>query len=100
MTTFQKRVFEVVKKIPRGQVLSYAQVSWRLGSKDSARAVGNALNKNHDKAVPCHRVVRSDGCVGGFRSGTERKIELLKKEGVKIKKGKIIRFGDVRQPKY
>lgn len=100
MTIFQKKVYEVVKKIPRGKVLSYAQVSWRLGSRGSARAVGNALNKNHDKAVPCHRVIRSDGRVGGFNGGTAKKIKLLEAEGVKIEKGRIIRFGDVRQPKY
>lgn len=90
MTIFQNKVYEVVKNIPRGQVLSYAEVSWRLGSKGSARAVGNALNKNRDKAVPCHRVVRSDWRVGGFNSGTAKKIALLEKEGVKIKNGKIV----------
>ncbi len=90
MTIFQKRVFDIVKKIPRGQVLSYAEVSWRLGSKDSARAAGNALNKNHDKQVPCHRVVRSDGRVGGFNGGEARKIALLKAEGVRVENGKMI----------
>lgn len=89
MTIFQKKVFETVKKIPRGRVLSYAEVAGRLGNPDSARAVGNALNKNRDQAVPCHRVIRSDGRVGGFNGGEARKIALLKKEGVKIEKGRV-----------
>lgn len=90
MTIWQKRVFNLVKKIPRGQVLTYGEVARRLGNKNSARAVGNALNKNRDKAVPCHRVVRSGGRVGGFYWGTARKIKLLKSEGVKIANGKIL----------
>jgi len=66
-----------------------------LGNKNLARAVGNALNKNRDKAVFCHRVVRSDGRVGGFNGGEAKKIALLKAEGVKIEKGRIIRRNDV-----
>lgn len=89
MDTFQKRVGEIVKKIPRGQVLTYKQVAIKLGDKNLARAVGNALNKNHDKAIPCHRVVRADGRVGGFNRGNAQKIKLLEKEGVKIKNGRI-----------
>ena len=88
-TPFQKRVYEAVKKIPRGQVLSYQEVAGRLGELGAARAVGNALNRNFNKEVPCHRVVRSDGSVGGYRRGTAKKIEILKKEGVKIINGKI-----------
>ena len=91
MTEFQQKVFKVVRSIPRGKVLSYAEVSWRLDSKDSARAVGNALNKNRDKTVPCHRVIRSDGRVGGFNGGTAKKIKLLEAEGIKIKNGRIIK---------
>ncbi|HRY52274.1 MAG TPA: MGMT family protein [Candidatus Portnoybacteria bacterium] len=89
MTIWQKRVFNIVKNIPRGQVLTYGEVAQKLGNKNLARAVGNALNKNRDKAVPCHRVVRSDGRVGGFNRGSAEKIELLKSEGVKIINGKI-----------
>jgi len=89
MTDFKKQVFAVVKKIPKGKVLTYGQVAQKLGNKNLARAVGNALNKNHNKSVPCHRVVRGDGRVGGFNRGIKNKIVILKKEGVKIINGKI-----------
>lgn len=70
---------------------TYAQIAKALGSPKSARAVGNALNKNPfpGERVPCHRVVRSDGTVGGFMSGTGKKIALLRREGVEMKNGKI-----------
>lgn len=89
LTAFQKKVYSIVKKIPRGQVLSYQEVANRLDKPGAARAVGNVLNHNFDKKVPCHRVIRSDGSVGGYRSGTKKKIEILINEGLKIKNGKI-----------
>ena len=89
MTTFQEQVFKIVKKIPRGAVWTYGQVARKLGDKKLARAVGNALNKNFDGFIPCHRVVLGDGRVGGFNWGTKRKLGLLKREGVKIRKGRI-----------
>jgi methylated-DNA-[protein]-cysteine S-methyltransferase len=90
MTEFEKKVYEVVKKITRGKVLTYKQVALKLGNIGLARAVGNALNKNRDSKVPCHRVIRSDGKVGGYASGTDKKIAILKKEGVKIENSKIL----------
>lgn len=67
-----------------------------MGSK-AYRAVGNALNKNpFAPKVPCHRVVSSDGSIGGFASGAMKKIELLKSEGIKVKGGKIQDFEKVR----
>ena len=87
---FSNGVYNIVKKIPRGKTLSYQDIANRMDKPGAARAVGNALNKNFDKKVPCHRVIRSDGLVGGYRGGTEKKIEILKKEGVKIKKGKVL----------
>jgi len=82
-TLFQKRVYDVVKKIPKGSVWSYKEVAHRAGSPRAARAVGNALNKNYDPRIPCHRVVRSDGNIGKYNKGMKKKIELLKKEGYK-----------------
>jgi methylated-DNA-[protein]-cysteine S-methyltransferase len=90
MTEFEKRVYQVVKKIPRGEVLTYKQVAVKLGNAGLARAVGNALNKNRDKKVPCHRVIRSNGYVGGYASGTKKKIAVLKKEGIKIKNSGVV----------
>ena len=80
-TSFQAKVFAAVKKIPRGKTLSYKQVAGMIGNSKAYRAVGNALNKNCDPSVPCHRVVRSDGQLGGYNKGKNEKIKLLKKEG-------------------
>ncbi|MBI2278799.1 MAG: MGMT family protein [Candidatus Brennerbacteria bacterium] len=95
--SFTEKVFAAARKIPRGQVATYAALARRLRNPHAARAVGNALNKSPGMAphlaarhrVPCHRVVRSDGSVGGFASGTMAKIALLKKEGVGVEKGKV-----------
>ncbi|OGZ40548.1 MAG: hypothetical protein A3B04_00310, partial [Candidatus Portnoybacteria bacterium RIFCSPLOWO2_02_FULL_39_11] len=90
MDTFQDKVFSIVKKIPRGKVLTYGEVAKKLGDKNLARTVGSALNKNRDKLIACHRVIRADGRVGGFNRGTKRKSGLLKREGVRIRKGRIV----------
>lgn len=81
ISKFSNGVYEIVKKIPRGKVLTYKQVAVKLGNTGLARAVGNALNKNRDKKVPCHRVIRSDGNLGGYNGGKKKKFLLLKKEG-------------------
>jgi O-6-methylguanine DNA methyltransferase len=97
ISEFQKLVYETVKKIPFGQVLSYKQVAKSMGKPKSFRAVGNALNKNpFAPKVPCHRVIRSDGKVGGFVSGQAVKIKLLKKEGIIIKNNKIINLKNIK----
>ena len=80
-SSFQARVFAVVKKIPLGKVLTYREVAQKIGAPKAYRAVGNALNKNYNKDVPCHRVIKSDGTLGGFRDGTKAKEKILKKEG-------------------
>lgn len=81
LTNFQKRVYNVVKKIPRGAVLTYKEVARLIESPKAYRAVGNALNKNPFKEVPCHRVIRSDGKIGGYARGTAEKTKILKREG-------------------
>ncbi len=87
---FNEKVWELAKKIPKGKVTTYKELAFALGSCNSSRAVGNALNKNpYWPSVPCHRVVKSDYSIGGFSKGTEEKIKLLEKEGVKIKNHKI-----------
>lgn len=83
MFSFSEQVFEIVRKIPRGEFLTYKEVAKLVGRPRAYRAVGNILNKNPDlKTIPCHRVIRSNGKVGGYRYGTKRKIALLKKEGI------------------
>lgn len=81
MSTFREKVYRVVKKIPRGKTLTYKEVAEKAGSPKAYRAVGNILNKNRDPEVPCHRVIRSDGRVGGYNLGTEKKEAILRKEG-------------------
>jgi len=78
---FKQKVLGVVSKIPRGQVLSYQEVARRAGRPRAYRAVGNILSKNTDAKIPCHRVICSDRSLGGYKRGSKKKIELLKKEG-------------------
>jgi methylated-DNA-[protein]-cysteine S-methyltransferase len=82
ITQFQKKVYEIVRQIPKGGIMTYKEVASAIGKPLAYRAVGNALNKNpFAPKVPCHRVIKSNGDIGGFASGTKKKIELLKKEG-------------------
>lgn len=73
-------VLDVVKGIPAGEVLTYKQVAEKAGNQKAARAVGSILNKNDDPDVPCHRVIRSDGSIGGYNKGSEKKKHLLRGE--------------------
>ncbi|TSD06406.1 MAG: methylated-DNA-[protein]-cysteine S-methyltransferase [Parcubacteria group bacterium Greene0714_7] len=80
---FRARVVAVVKKIPRGKTMSYGQVALAAGRPNAGRAVGTIMAGNQDKGVPCHRVIRSDGKIGGYnglRDGLSKE-ELLRKEG-------------------
>ncbi len=81
MTLFKQKVFAVVKKIPKGSVLTYKEVAKRAGSPRAFRAVGSILKTNFDVSIPCHRVIRSDGKLGNYnRGGTRKKREILLKE--------------------
>ncbi len=90
MTSFQKKVYEAVREIPKGKFLTYKKIAQLVGKPCAWRAVGNILNKNRDSKIPCHRVIRSDGKIGGYKNGIEKKIALLKKEGIKMKRKRII----------
>lgn len=80
-TAFQRQVWEALQKIPPGQTLSYSEVAQRIGSPRAVRAVARACAANHlAVAIPCHRVVRTDGGLSGYRWGVERKRALLKRE--------------------
>ena len=80
MISFSEKVYNIVKKIPKGETLTYKQVAQFTGRSLAWRAVGNILAKNFNPDIPCHRVVRSDGKIGGYNRGTDKKILLLKKE--------------------
>lgn len=79
--TIEEKIHKVVKKIPKGSVLTYKQVAIKIGHPKACRAVGNILGKNVDPLVPCHRVIRSDGKIGGYRDGHEFKVKRLRDEG-------------------
>jgi O-6-methylguanine DNA methyltransferase len=82
-TAFQRRVWQALREIPAGSTASYADVAGRIGSPKSVRAVAQACAANTlAVAIPCHRVVRSDGGLAGYRWGVERKRALLEREGM------------------
>jgi len=91
---FQEAVLKLVKQIPKGKLMTYGEIARELtGSVRAARAVGQAVAANpYPVVVPCHRVVRSDGDIGGYSSGVEKKIMLLSAEGVEIKGRKVLNF--------
>ena len=96
LTTFEQATLSTTKKIPKGLVSSYKEIAMAIGCPRASRAVGNALHKNpYAPVVPCHRVVKSNGELGGFGSGIKNKIKLLAAEGIKIKSNKIINFKKV-----
>ena len=94
---FDEKVWKLMEKIPKGRVTTYGLVAKKLNTK-AYRAVGNACRRNpYAPRVPCHRVVRSDGTVGGFGGKTsgknvKKKIQMLRKEHVEIIDGRIADF--------
>lgn len=84
MKTFTQKVYSVVQKIPKGKILTYKEVAKKAGSPKAFRAVGTILSKNYDPKIPCHRVIRSDGGMGGYNRGIVNKKKTLIKEGVKL----------------
>lgn len=103
---FNERCYQILKKVPKGKVTTYKAIAKKLNSK-AYRAVGNAMNKNPfaftssreggrvkmgldaKERIPCHRVINSDGKLGGYAFGINAKIKLLKSEGIEIKNNKI-----------
>ena len=89
-TRFQQQVYNLTARIPKGKISTYGGIARALRKPGSGRAIGNALNQNpYAPQVPCHRVIRSNGEVGGFARGTNKKIAMLRKEGITIKRNKI-----------
>ncbi len=89
--SFSKKVLELTKQIPKGKITTYRQLAAAAGNEKASRAAGSALNKNkHPTIIPCHRVIKSTGEAGGYSRGKEKKIALLKKEGILIKGETVI----------
>ena len=86
-TKFQLKVWAYLRKIPRGSLKTYSQVAKAIGKPRAVRAVANAIGKNpYAPKIPCHRVIRSDGSLGGYsgKGGIKTKKFLLKKEGIRL----------------
>lgn len=82
-TIFTEKVKNIVKNIPKGSVMTYKEVAAKAGNPKASRAVANVMAANYDLSVPCHRVIRSDGKLGGYnRGGIVKKEEILKNEGI------------------
>ena len=91
---FAQRCYDLLKRIPEGKVTTYGVLAKKLGCK-GARAVGQCVGANpFAPEVPCHRVVCSDGSLGGYSGGLRKKVSLLAKEGVPVKNGKVSNFTD------
>ncbi len=90
LTDFELKVLKKLARVPVGRVVTYGELAKAVSCPGASQAVGNAVRKNPwAPEVPCHRVVKSNGQVGGYARGTRKKIEVLKKEGIDIKREKI-----------
>ena len=88
--------YYLVKQIPKGRVSTYGAVARALGDKKHARAIGKYMNKNpNPDTMPCFKIVKSDGSLGGFGRGIEDKIRRLNKDGIEVKDNKIVNFKEV-----
>jgi O-6-methylguanine DNA methyltransferase len=92
MMDFLQKVLHLTGKIPEGRVTTYSEIARALGKPGASRAVGNALRKNEcPERIPCYRVVRSDGSVGGYSGvmNSREKIRRLERDGIAISRGKV-----------
>ncbi len=91
-TEFRRKCYKELMKVPRGKVTTYSELAKAIGSK-AVRAVGTAMARNEKLIeIPCHRVVKSDGSIGQYVAGQDKKIELLIAEGIPVEKGKVKDF--------
>ena len=89
---FNKKCYQKLALIPEGMISTYSEIAKSLNSK-AYRAVGNAMSNNPNLIyVPCHRIIRSDGSLGKYRLGINKKIHLLEKEGITIKDNRVVDF--------
>lgn len=99
-STFAEKIYQQLKKVPKGRVTTYKELANSLNSK-AYQAVGTTMKNNpYAPYVPCHRVVNSDGSIGGFKGKKtgktiKEKIKMLKNEGIEIKNGKIVDFKNI-----
>ncbi len=85
-----KKIYKKLLEVPKGKITTYGELAKAVGLKNGQRAIGKIMNKNpYPVIIPCHRVVRSDGNIGGYAYGEEIKSNMLTREGIVIKNGKI-----------
>ena len=86
-----EKIYKKLLEVPKGKITTYGELAKAVGLKNGQRAIGKIMNQNpYPVIIPCHRVVKSDGKVGGYAYGQNIKIKMLTKEGIKIKDDKIL----------
>lgn len=91
--SIDKKIYKKLLEVPEGKITTYGELAKAVGFHNGQRVIGNIMNKNpYPVIIPCHRVVRSDGRVGGYAYGEKVKVNMLTKEGLEIKNGKISDF--------
>ena len=86
-------VYKKLLQVPKGQITTYGELAKAVGLKNGQRAIGRIMNKNpYPAIIPCHRVVNSNGKIGGYVYGIDVKTNMLTKEGIEIQNGKIVDF--------
>ena len=92
----EEKVYKKLLEVPQGKVTTYGELAKAVGLKNGQRVIGKIMNKNpYPVIVPCHRVVKSDGNVGGYAWGEKIKTNMLTKEGIKIKNRKILSMEEI-----
>ena len=87
------QVYKTLCQVPKGKVTTYGELAKAVGLTNGQRAIGRIMNKNpYPGIIPCHRVIKSDGKIGGYAYGEKSKTKMLAKEGIKIQNGKIKDF--------
>ncbi|PIY88306.1 MAG: cysteine methyltransferase [Nitrosopumilales archaeon CG_4_10_14_0_8_um_filter_34_8] len=89
--SLDKKIYKKLLEVPKGKITTYGELAKAVGLKNGQRAVGKIMNKNpYPVIIPCHRVIKSDGKIGGYAYGEEIKSNMLAREGIAIKNGKIL----------
>jgi len=89
--SIEQKVYKKLTEVPQGKVTTYGELAKAVGLKNGQRVIGQIMKKNpYPAIIPCHRVVKSDGNIGGYAYGDEVKTNMLRKEGIKIQNGKIL----------
>lgn len=89
--SLDKKIYKKLLEVPKGKITTYGELAKAVGLKNGQRVVGKIMNKNpYPVIIPCHRVIKSDGKIGGYAYGEEIKSNMLAREGIAIKNGKIL----------